>query len=106
MPSLKKDNVDPSSLHLIFAILPLERFGLCANDSVINRKDNNKALAVIESLNKVDLKASQRARQKYLLGSVLSKLWRNNDAIKAYNASIKADSKSAWAKLAKDAKEI
>jgi tetratricopeptide (TPR) repeat protein len=72
----------------------------------IDKKDNNKALEIIKSLDKIALTPAQKARQKYLLGSVLDKLWRNNAAIKAYNESIKADPKSAWAKLAEDAKKI
>jgi hypothetical protein len=54
----------------------------------------------------VELKANERSRQKYLKGVVLEKLWRDAEAIRAYNASIKADENSAWAKLAKSALEI
>ena len=69
----------------------------------MNKNDYNKALEVIASLNKIELTKEQRARQKYLLGMVLSKLWRDAEATKAYNEAIKADPKSAWAKLAKSA---
>jgi len=72
----------------------------------INKEDDNKALEVIKSLDNVKLTPSQRARQKYFLGSVYSKLWQEDNANKAYDEAIKADPKSAWAKLAKDAKEI
>lgn len=72
----------------------------------INKEEYNKALEVIRSLDKIELKADQRARQKYFLGTVLSKLWRNDEARVAYKASIKADETSAWAKLAKSALEI
>jgi len=72
----------------------------------INKNDLNKALETIKSLNNVKLDESDRARQKYLLGSVYSRLWRNDDAKKAYKDSIKADPKSAWAKLAKDALKV
>ncbi|MEA3227486.1 MAG: flagellar protein, partial [Campylobacterota bacterium] len=65
-----------------------------------------KALAVINSLDSVDLSKTDRARQKYLLGSVYSKLWRDEEAQVAYQQSIDADTSSAWAKLAKSAKEI
>jgi len=37
---------------------------------------------------------------------VYSKLWRDEEATKAYQESIDADSTSAWAKLAQGAKEI
>ena len=71
-----------------------------------NIQNYNKALKVIKSLDSVELSKSDRARQKYLLGTVYSKLWRDEEAIKAYQESIDADSTSAWAKLAQAAKEI
>jgi len=61
------------------------------------------ALDVIASLNGVKLNKEDRARQKYLLGTVLSKLWRDSDAKRAYKEAIEADPTSAWAKLAKSA---
>ena len=36
----------------------------------------------------------------------LMKLWRDREAQKAYDAAIKANPDSAWAKLAKSAKEL
>jgi tetratricopeptide (TPR) repeat protein len=72
----------------------------------INKDNNDKALDVIKSLDNVELTPSQRARQKYLLGAVYSKLWQEENARKAYDEAIKADPSSAWAKLAKDAKDI
>ena len=74
--------------------------------SYTNKQDFNKALEVIKSLDRVELNASDRSRQKYLLGTVYSKLWRDEEAMKAYQDSIDADSTSAWAKLAQSAKEI
>lgn len=74
--------------------------------SYTNKKDYNSALQAIESLNSVELNKSDRARQKYLLGTVYSKLWRDEEAMKAYQESVNADSTSAWAKLAKGAMEI
>jgi len=74
--------------------------------SYINKQDYNRALEVIKSLDRVELSKSDRARQKYLLGTVYSKLWRDEEAMKAYQESIDADSTSAWAKLAQGAKEI
>jgi hypothetical protein len=49
---------------------------------------------------------NDRARQKYLLGSVLDKLWRDDEAKKVYKDAIKASKDSTWAKLAKTALEI
>jgi len=72
----------------------------------ISKEEYNKALDVMLSLNKVDLKPSIRARQKYLMGTVYTKLWRDDEAVKAYNESIKADGKSPWAKLSKSAMEL
>lgn len=66
----------------------------------ISKDDKIQALKTIESLDKVELKKSDRARQKYLLGSVYEKLWRDEQAKKAYQEAIDADSSSAWAKLA------
>ena len=72
----------------------------------MNLKEYEKALDVIESLNDVTLDKTKRARQKYLLGTVLSKLWRDTKAQKAYQEAIDADPASPWADLAKSAKEI
>jgi len=71
----------------------------------INKEDLNRALEVIKSLDDVKISDSNRARQKYLLGTVYEKLWRGEDADEAYGKSIEADEDSAWAKLAKTAKE-
>ncbi len=70
----------------------------------INKEDFNKALEVIKSLNTVKLSKNDRARQKYLLGSVYEKLWRGEEAQTAYQEAIDADPTSAWAKLAQGAK--
>ncbi len=72
----------------------------------IDKNEYNKALEIIKSLDKLDLTPNQRARQKYLLGSVYEKLWRDSDAQKAYEEAIKAKEDSPWAKLAKEAKNI
>ncbi|QSZ40953.1 flagellar protein [Sulfurimonas aquatica] len=74
--------------------------------SYINKEDYIKALEVIESLDNVELDKTQRARQKYLLGTTLTKLWRDDEAKVAYKQAIEADGESAWAKLAKSAQEI
>ena len=72
----------------------------------MNRDDYKDALRVIASLDKLDLTKEERAREKYLLGTVLSKLWRDKEAKAAYKAAIEADPNSAWAKLAQSALEI
>jgi hypothetical protein len=69
----------------------------------MNLENYVQALEVIKSLDSVTLKANDRARQKYLKGGVLSKLWRDMEAEKAYKAAIEADKGSAWAKLAQSA---
>ncbi|SFV66134.1 Paralysed flagella protein PflA [hydrothermal vent metagenome] len=83
---------------------PYVEFSLYA--AYMNKNDYNSALKVIRSLDTLKLSKNDRARQKYLLGMVLDKLWRDEEAQKAYNAAIKADPNSAWAKLAKSALEI
>ncbi|MCD6173337.1 MAG: flagellar protein [Sulfurimonas sp.] len=74
--------------------------------SYLNKEDLTKALDIIKSLDNIELDKNTRARQKYLLGSVLSKLWKDKEAQVAYRESIEADSESAWAKLATSAKDI
>lgn len=70
------------------------------------KEDYNRALEVIKSLDAIELDKTQKARQKYLLGNVLSKLWRDEEASKAYQEAIDADPTSAWAGLAKSAKAL
>ena len=72
----------------------------------LNLEDLDKALQIIKSLDTVELSKKDRSRQKYLLGTIYSKLWKEADADKAYDASIKVDPDSAWAKLAISAKNI
>ena len=87
-----------------YAQIPFVEFALY--DAYMNRQEYDKAYEVIKSLDKRDLNAAQRARQKYLLGNVLSKLWRDEEAKKAYKESIAADPNSSWAKLSQTALEI
>lgn len=72
----------------------------------MNKEEFNLALEVIKSLDSATLEKEDRARQKYLLGSVYAKLWRDEEANKAYDEAINADEGSAWAKLAQSAKNI
>jgi len=62
-----------------------------------------EALETLKSLNARKLDKEKRSRQQYLMGSLAQKMGRKAEARTAYNASIKADSASAWGKLAKDA---
>ena len=70
------------------------------------KNENKKAYEVIKSLENRTLSANDRSRQKYLLGNVLSRLWKNDEAKKAYQEAINADKNSAWAKLAATAKKV
>lgn len=72
----------------------------------MNKEELQSALEAIRSLDVAELNKSDRTRQKYLLGVVLSKLWRDEEAKEAFEASIEADPSSEWAKLAKDAKAL
>ncbi|MBT5934723.1 flagellar protein [Sulfurimonas sp.] len=72
----------------------------------IDIKDYLKALDVIQSLDSVVLTKTARARQKYLLGNIYTKMWRDDEAKLAYEESIQADSSSAWAELAQSAMGI
>lgn len=86
-----------------FAQSPFVEFTMY--QAYLNIDNLDKALDIIVSLDRVDLKKSDRARQKYLLGSILLKLWRNEEAKEAYQESIDADSSSPWAELAKSSIE-
>ncbi|MGE0738781.1 tetratricopeptide repeat protein [Sulfurimonas sp.] len=83
---------------------PFVEFAL--HEAYTQKEDYAKALDVIKMLDAVELDKNQRARQKYLLGSVLAKLWRDAESDKAYQEAIDADPASAWAGLAKSAKEL
>ncbi|DAB29174.1 MAG TPA: flagellar protein [Sulfurimonas sp. UBA12504] len=87
-----------------FAQSPFVEFTLY--QAYVNKEDFNKALDVIQSLDSIELNSLKRARQKYILGTLLDKLWRNDEAKKAYQEAIDADPTSPWAKLAEDAKKI
>jgi tetratricopeptide (TPR) repeat protein len=76
------------------------------SQAYIDENHLNKAVSILSSLDKRDLKPSERARQQYLLGSLLQRLWRNAEAKKAFEASIKADKNSPWAQLAAKAMKL
>ena len=92
----KRSHSNPQSPYLEFTLFA----------SYMKQEDYNKAFEVIKLLNKVKLNKTQRARQKYLLGTVLSKLWRDEAALNAYKEAIASDPDSPWAELAKSAQEI
>lgn len=71
--------------------------------SLMNQDKNVDALQVLKSLNARKLTPEKRSRQQYLMGSLAMKLGKTVEAKAAFGASIKADAKSAWGKLAKDA---
>jgi len=72
----------------------------------MNKEEYTKALSTISVLDSVEIVDKDRARQKYLKGTVLNKLWRDTEAQEAYKEAIKADPDSAWAKLATTAQGI
>ncbi len=61
----------------------------------------SKAIKILLSLK--SLAPLQKSRQQYLLGTLFEKKWKNQKAIDAFKASIKADKSSPWAQLSKDA---
>ncbi len=75
-------------------------------EAYIQRENYTRAYEVVKSLDALELSKENRARQKYLLGNVLSKLWKDEAAQKAYQEAIDADKESAWAQLAKSAKAL
>ncbi|WP_345993332.1 flagellar protein [Sulfurimonas sp. HSL-1716] len=72
----------------------------------LNKDDITRAMDTLYSLDDRKLNKEQRARQKYLLGSLLQKQWRYDEAKKEFKKSIEADKDSAWAKLAADAMKL
>ena len=72
----------------------------------LNKEDYTRALETISLLDAVEISKKDRSRQKYLKGTVLNKLWRDDEANVAYEKAIEADPDSAWAKLAKSASAL
>ena len=72
----------------------------------MNKESYIEALATIELLDRITLSKSDLSRAKYFKGSVLNKLWRDDEAKVAFKEAIEADPDSAWASLAKSALEI
>lgn len=70
-------------------------------------KDNiTRAMDTLYELDNRKLTKEQRSRQKYLLGSLLQKEWRYDEAKEEFAKSIAADKDSAWAKLASDSMKL
>jgi tetratricopeptide (TPR) repeat protein len=72
----------------------------------MNKGNSAKALDILFSLDKRALSKEQRARQKYLLGSLLQKKGKNSEAKAQFKKSVEASKESPWAKLAADAMKI
>jgi predicted negative regulator of RcsB-dependent stress response len=70
------------------------------------QKKEKEQLALLDKLVKRDLTDKERSRVQYMYGSLLMKSGKNTEAKAAFEASIKADEKSAWAGLSKDALEL
>jgi predicted negative regulator of RcsB-dependent stress response len=68
-----------------------------------NQKKDEAQLALLEELIKRDLNKNESSRAHYMLGSLLMKKGKNTEAKKAFEQSVKADEKSAWAELSRDA---
>lgn len=75
-------------------------------DAYMQKNEPKKAFEMMKLLDGFELSSIDRSRQKYLLGNALLRLWRNDEALRAYDESIEAKSDSAWANLAKKAKEL
>ena len=80
---------------------PYVEFSLA--DALVKLNKNNEAIEVLKSLDEREISSEKRARQKYLLGSLLQKSAKTLAAKEAYQQSIEADKESAWGQLAQDA---
>lgn len=74
--------------------------------SLQNVGKDAEALRVLKTLDTRKLTPEKRSRQQYLIGALAQSQGQKAQARAAFNASIKADKNSAWAKLAKDALEL
>lgn len=70
------------------------------------QKKDKEQLSLLNELLKRDLNDKEKSRVQYMLGSLLMKDNKNQEAKTAFELSIKADEKSAWASLSKDALEL
>jgi len=70
------------------------------------QKKEKEQLVLLDKLVKRDLNDKEKSRVHYMYGSLLMKAGKSTEAKAAFEASIKADEKSAWAGLSKDALEL
>ncbi len=84
-----------------YAQTPYIEFSLA--DALVKLNKPNEAIEILKSLDERDIGSEKRARQKYLLGSLLQKRAKTAAAKEAYKQSIEADKESAWGRLAQDA---
>ena len=72
----------------------------------LNKGNITRAMDILYTLDKRNLSKEQRARQKYLLGALLQKKARNDEAKVQFKKAIEASKDSAWGKLASDAMKL
>ena len=70
------------------------------------QKKDKEQLALLNKLVKRELSNKEKSRVQYMFGSLLLKEGKNIEAKAAFEASIRADEKSAWAGLSKDALQL
>ncbi len=80
---------------------PYVEFSLA--DALVKLNKTNEAIEILKSLDEREISSEKRARQKYLLGSLLQKSAKILAAKEAYKQSVEADKESAWGQLAQDA---
>ena len=70
------------------------------------QKKDKEQMRLLNKLVKIDMRDKDKSRVQYMFGSLLMKENKNKEAKAAFEASIRADEKSAWAGLSKDALEL
>ena len=70
------------------------------------QKKDKEQMQILTDLVKIDMSNKEKARVQYMLGSLLMKDNKITKAKKAFEDSIKADEKSAWASLSVDALDL
>jgi len=70
------------------------------------QKKEKEQLSLLNELVKRELNDKEKSRAQYMLGSLLMKDNKTKEAKAAFETSIQADEKSAWASLSKDALEL
>ncbi|PHR59589.1 MAG: hypothetical protein COA44_01215 [Arcobacter sp.] len=67
------------------------------------QKKDKEQLSLLNKLVKRDLSNKEKSRVQYMFGALLMKEGKNKEAKASFEESIRADKKSAWAGLSKDA---